>query len=101
MQAYETDASSTRWAEASVLIRTNAGRKRNAASFFQPLYTRRKPVARRDKEGVLVEINDLFSVQHRISGDVGHRKDDFADKRCPLCQEERLPGRRPHHGLSL
>lgn len=21
-----------------------------------------------------------------------HRKDDFADKQCPFCQEERLPG---------
>lgn len=29
MQAYETGTSSTRWAEAGVLIRRNAGRKRN------------------------------------------------------------------------
>lgn len=53
------------------------------------------------KKPVLVKLNGLFSVQHRIGGDVGHKKDDFADKQCPLCQEDKLLGRWPHQATSL
>lgn len=55
MKAYEIDTISQpggqTLAAEGLLIRTNAGRERNQAAFFQPLYTRRKPVARRDKGG--------------------------------------------------